>query len=55
MELETGGILNSEDGQFPPSSFASDFTQGIGDRIVLEDFDNVLPSLSEIGDKSLKI
>ena len=50
VELETGGILISEDGQFPPSSFASDFVQGIGDRIVLEDFDNVLPSLSEIGD-----
>ena len=50
VELETGGILISEDGQFPPSAFASDFTQGAGSRIVLEDFDNVLPSLSEIGE-----
>ena len=50
VELETGGILISEDGQFPPASFASDFTQGAGSRIILEDFDNVLPSLSEIGE-----
>jgi len=50
VELETGGFLISEDGQFPPSSFASDFVQGIGSRIVLEDFDNVLPSLSDIGE-----
>ena len=50
VELETGGILISEDGQFAPSDFASDFTQGAGSRIILEDFDNVLPSLSEIGD-----
>ena len=39
VELETGGILISEDGQFPPSAFASDFTQGAGSRIVLEDFE----------------
>ena len=26
VELETGGILLSEDGQFPPSSFASDLS-----------------------------
>ena len=50
VELETGGILISEDGQFAPSDFASDFAQGVGDRIILEDFDNVLPSLSEIGE-----
>ena len=50
VELETGGFLISEDGQFGVSDFASDFTQGAGSRIILEDFDNVLPSLSEIGD-----
>ena len=27
VELETGGILISEDGQFPPSAFASDFVR----------------------------
>jgi len=50
VELETGGILISEDGQFAPSDFASDFTQGAGSRIILEDFDNVLPALSDIGE-----
>ena len=50
VELETGGILISEDGQFRVADFASDLSFGAGDRIVLEDFDNVLPSLSEIGD-----
>ena len=50
IELETGGILISEDGQFPSSSYASTFVLNVGDRIVLEDFDNVLPSLSDIGE-----
>ena len=50
IELETGGILLAEDGQFPPSTFDSTFTLNDGDRIVLEDFDNVLPSLSDISE-----
>ena len=50
VELELGGVLISEDGQFAPADFASDFTQGAGSRIILEDFDSVLPSLSDIGE-----